>query len=77
MKNEEVCIGCKYHVIKGEFFVFNNTCDYCSETGRSRLKKEQEAGGYRKDSCVCYEEGEWKGRFVDPYGKERGGHDEG
>ncbi len=56
MKNTNVCKGCKYHVERGEFHVFNNTCAYSVKTGRSRLRVERENGGYQKDACICYEE---------------------
>ena len=43
-----------------------NACDYAETTGHSRLKVEIKNGGYRKDSCPCYEKGNrGRGKKVD------------
>lgn len=62
MKKKGVCNGCRYQVTykNNNSFAFN--CDYCEMTGRSRLVKEREEGGYKKDSCVCYEKRKKKNR---------------
>jgi hypothetical protein len=57
MKNKGVCKGCKYYQKKSSMPIFNNTCDYMGQTGRSRLKIELDNGGVKKDSCICYEAG--------------------
>lgn len=73
MKDRKVCEGCKYRIKKGDIFV----CDYCLETGHSRLMVEQANGGWQKDRCVCYEKGEHKNRGINAYGKKVGGRGEG
>ena len=53
MKEKGVCNGCKYHLAK--FENLKDLCNYCEMTGRSRLVIERENGGYKKESCICYE----------------------
>lgn len=53
MKNKGVCKGCKYHTTARR--ESDNRCDYLAMTGRSRLLVEERNGGYKEDSCVCYE----------------------
>lgn len=54
-KNPEVCKGCKYFQKRSETMATNNLCTYIDQTGHSRLKVEYDNGGYKTDSCVCYE----------------------
>lgn len=54
-KNPEVCKGCRYHQKRSDTMSINNICRYMDVTGQSRLKVEYENGGYKEDSCVCYE----------------------
>lgn len=55
VKKESVCSGCKYfQKVSGTMSLYN-ICKYMDMTGRSRLKIEYENGGYKEDSCVCYE----------------------
>jgi hypothetical protein len=70
MKNRKVCRGCKYHVAKSYSQPYNGTCNYCLAEGRSRLMIERKNGGYKTDSCVCYEKGEPVNIRVSPYGKD-------
>ena len=72
MKNKDVCIGCKYHVKTCTKVVFKNICDYAEMTGKSRLVKEMQNGGYKEDSCICYEKGRRKNRIVTPTVYKRG-----
>ena len=55
MKNKAVCKGCKYHMAGTTYPFLNNSCNYMDKTGHSRIKAELESGGYKKDSCICYE----------------------
>ena len=55
MKNVEICKGCKYFVRNEGLVNLQNTCNYLSMTGKSRYIKEEECGGYKEDSCICYE----------------------
>ena len=58
MKKNGVCKGCKHRVTKSWCAAaFNNTCNYLENTGKSRLVIERENGGYKTDSCICYEAG--------------------
>lgn len=57
VKKESVCRGCKYHQKISGTMSINNLCRYMDMTGHSRLKVEYENGGYKEDSCVCYEKG--------------------
>lgn len=54
-KKKEVCQDCKYHMKRSETMSINNICRYMDMTGHSRLKVEYDNGGYKEDSCVCYE----------------------
>lgn len=56
MKNPKVCKGCKYRM-RAQSGEFKNVCNYIEITGRSRLVVERENGGYKTDSCICYEAG--------------------
>jgi hypothetical protein len=60
IKDKSVCKGCKYNIVKCQFHIFNNTCDYLSQTGRSRIVVEMENGGIKADSCICYEKGPYR-----------------
>ena len=60
IKKKSVCKGCKYKINKCQYSVFNDTCDYLSQTGHSRIVVEMEHGGVKEDSCVCYEAGKHK-----------------
>lgn len=77
MKNKGVCKGCKYFKEHDNILALRNICEYAEKTGCSRLKIEQENGGYRKDSCVCYDAGKHRSRGVIPWGFKRGVNDEG
>ena len=66
MKNKDVCIGCKYHAGPKNSTLLDGTCEYLDKTGKSRLAMEKQNGGYRKDSCICYERGKRKHRKVKP-----------
>lgn len=66
LKKSKVCKGCKY-LLTGKTSPMQGCCDYLSVTGKSRLMYERKHGGYKVDSCVCYEKG--KQRKVSPYGK--------
>lgn len=57
MKAKGVCKGCKYHVNKSSMPIFNNTCNYMDQTGKSRIAMELQNGGIKTDSCICYEKG--------------------
>ena len=57
VKKESVCRGCKYHQKISGTMSIPNLCRYMDMTGRSRLKVEYDNGGYKEDSCVCYEKG--------------------
>lgn len=62
-KKKSVCKGCKYHQKRSDTMSINNICRYMDMTGKSRLKIEYEIGGYKEDSCICYEKGKaHKGR---------------
>lgn len=56
-KNKKVCEGCKYLMKSDGLVSLNNTCNYMSITGKSRLQMEEKNGGYKSDSCCCYEKG--------------------
>lgn len=56
MKNKAVCIGCKYHMAGTTYPLLKGACGYMDKTARSRLKAERDNGGYKNDSCICYEE---------------------
>ena len=59
MKDEKVCKGCKYKMPERYCYTdLRSACDYAERTGQSRLKIEMENGGYRTDSCPCYEKGQ-------------------
>ena len=77
MKSMDVCSGCKYLAKRCDIPAFNNTCDYLTITGHSRLKAENENGGYKKDSCVCYEKGRRKTRRAVPLRIKGGVRNEG
>ena len=77
MKDSGVCIGCKYHVERGEYSDFDDTCDYITMTGHSRIVVEMENGGIKNDSCICYEKGERKNRGQIPWSIKRGAKNEG
>ena len=77
MKDRAVCVGCKYHVVRGEYSAFDDTCDYITMTGRSRLVVEMENGGVKKDSCICYEKGVRKGGGKIPWSIKGGRKNEG
>lgn len=62
VKKPSVCKGCKYRVEKHTYQSFNQTCNYIEVTGHSRLKVELENGGFKEDSCVCYEKKTRRGR---------------
>lgn len=55
MKNKAVCIGCKYRMVGTTYCELKGACSYMEKTGHSRLKIERDNGGYKKDSCICYE----------------------
>jgi hypothetical protein len=59
MKDKGVCDGCKYHIVKDRSLSrqFDDTCQYLDVEGKSRLMVEMNNGGYRTDSCCCYEAG--------------------
>lgn len=50
IKPENVCKGCKY----GKKFREYTICNYSEMEGHSRLLVEQNNGGYRTDTCICY-----------------------
>ena len=62
VKKASVCKGCKYLINHHTYSSFNNTCDYMTQTGQSRLKIEMKNGGFKTDSCVCYEKKQGRGR---------------
>jgi hypothetical protein len=66
MKDKGVCDGCKYRVTIAANVFLKNTCDYSGVTGKSRLVKEIENGGYKTDSCICYDKGVKTRRIVAP-----------
>ena len=76
MKNSGVCKGCKY-CVNAYNKALHGSCDYSGITGQSRTSVERANGGVKKNSCVCYEKGNYNQRRTDAYGRERGGHDEG
>lgn len=55
VKKAGVCKGCTYSIERDTSTTVRNTCGYMAKTGHSRLKVELENGGYKQDSCVCYE----------------------
>ena len=56
MKNEGVCAGCKYVAYPAtSHSCFKSVCNYSADKGQSRLVVERQNGGYKTDSCVCYE----------------------
>jgi len=55
VKDKAVCKGCKYHMAGTTYPELKGYCSYMDKTGHSRLKTELENGGYKKDSCICYE----------------------
>lgn len=57
MKEKSVCKGCEYLIGKGNGALLEGTCNYCYETGKSRVLIERENGGVRTDSCICYKRG--------------------
>ena len=57
IKNKSVCKGCKYVRENTHDSLEKHTCIYCIVNGKSRLLIEQKNGGYKKDSCICYEAG--------------------
>ena len=66
MKNENVCTGCKY-LIKNECSPnFKNLCNYSGATGHSRLSVERQNGGYKEDSCPCYDPKKTKRKCILP-----------
>lgn len=62
MKNPGVCKGCKYFLARTWAPDLRNICNYIEVEGRSRLVVERENGGYKTDSCICYEAGTRKRR---------------
>jgi len=70
MKDSKVCNGCKYSVKKNYYHSFDNSCEYCLVNGHSRTSVERKNGGYKTDSCVCYEKGEPIKVRTSPYGKD-------
>ena len=50
-KKQGVCDGCKYLFKKAGA----DLCYYMELEGHSRLKVEYDNGGYKEDSCICYE----------------------
>lgn len=54
-KNKKVCKGCKYRLGNGNGKLLEGTCNYCYETGKSRVMIEKANGGVKPDSCICYE----------------------
>lgn len=67
VKEDHVCKGCMYAIPQNFTDCdLRGTCDYARMTGHSRLKIEMENGGYRTDSCPCYEKGKWRRRKVQP-----------
>lgn len=62
MKDPNVCKGCKHLTIRKSASDLKRCCDYMEHTGRSRLVIERENGGYKTDSCICYEAGSAKRR---------------
>ena len=66
MKKPEVCEGCKYYIPQSSFPLLSGSCDYSEKTGHSRLVKEMEKGGVRKDRCPCYERGKNSPVIVKP-----------
>lgn len=65
MKKPSVCKGCKYRMGRQNSDL-KDVCNYIEITGRSRLVIERENGGYKTDSCICYEAGEKKRRGKPP-----------
>ena len=59
-KNRKVCEGCKYRYERNAFPLLAGGCNYMGATGESRMRVEEENGGFQKDSCCCYEEGKNK-----------------
>ena len=59
VKKQSVCKGCRYYIDKSPA---KGQCGYMEATKQSRLKVELENGGYKEDSCVCYEKKQGKGR---------------
>lgn len=55
MKNAGVCNGCKYHITRTTYHDLKGGCNYMNVTGHSRLVVEEKNGGYKDDSCICYE----------------------
>lgn len=62
MKNPGVCKGCKHYVSRQWTTDLKRYCNYLEHTGQSRLVIERENGGYKTDSCICYEAGKRKRR---------------
>lgn len=57
MKQPNVCKGCKHLINRKNATDLKRFCDYMENTGKSRLVIEMQNGGYKTDSCICYEEG--------------------
>lgn len=64
MKNPGVCTGCKYRCTRRNFMLYGS-CDYIGFTNESRIVKEMQNGGIKKDSCICYAPKEKKVRRND------------
>ena len=66
VKDKGVCEGCEYFITYDQLNAFVGTCDYATLTGKSRLVKEMENGGFKKDSCICYKKGTYHKEKVRP-----------
>lgn len=66
MKNIGVCKGCRHRATQSWIAALKNTCNYLENTGKSRLVIERENGGYKTDSCICYEAGPRRRRGKKP-----------
>jgi len=66
VKDKGVCDGCKYLIPSNYGYTeLQSACDYAEMTGKSRLVIELKNGGYRSDSCPCYDKGKrGRGRKV-------------
>lgn len=53
MKDVKVCKGCKYYM--SETRGNKSFCNFMTMAGRSRLVIEENNGGYKEDSCICFE----------------------
>lgn len=54
-KDSSVCVGCKYRMSDKSTPYLSGTCNYLEVNNRSRLMIEKANGGYKTDSCICYE----------------------